>query len=75
MANVKSGGRLSRETKIQPKIKIKIKSKITIKMGRERGVYTSRGHLTRHTVTTSVNTGDFMHLTRHISRHMPSPDP
>ena len=32
---MKSGGRLSRETKIQPKIKIK--SKITIKMREEGG--------------------------------------
>ena len=38
-------------------------------------VYTSRGHLTRYTVTTSVNTGDFVHLTRYISRYKPLPDP
>ena len=39
------------------------------------GVYTSRGHLTRYTVTTSVNTGDFVHLTRYISRYKPLQDP
>jgi hypothetical protein len=55
-----------------PEPKIKIKSTITIKilMGTGKG-HTSRGHLTRHTVTTSVNTGDFVHLTRNICRHMP----
>ena len=57
---VKSGFKLIRP---EPKIKIK--------MGRVREVYTSRGYLTRHTVTSSVNTGDFVHLTRNISRHMP----
>ena len=67
---VKSGFKL-----IRPEPKIKIKSEITIKMGRVREVYTSRGHLTRHTVTSSVNTGDFAPLTRNISRHMPSPNP
>ena len=37
--------------------------------------YTSRGHLTRYTVTTSVNTGDFVRLTRYISRYKPLPEP
>jgi len=32
------------------------------------GVYTSRGHFTRKPVRTSVNTGDFDHLTRKITR-------
>ena len=30
-----------------------------------------RGHFTRYTVTTSVNTGDFVQLTRNMSRNMP----
>jgi hypothetical protein len=44
-------------------------------MGPVRGVYTSRGRLTRYTVTSSVNTGDFVHLTRYMSRYMPLPEP
>ena len=45
----------------------KIKSKITIKMGKAGGTH-SRGHFTRKPVRTSVNTGDFDHLTRKITR-------
>jgi len=33
--------------------------------------YTSRGHFTRKPVRTSVNTGDFVHLTRKITRKEP----
>ena len=43
--------------------------------GRIVGACLSRGHLTRYTVTTSVNTGDFVHLTRYISRYKPLHDP
>ena len=64
---VKSGFKL-----IRPEPKIKIKSEITIKMGRVREVYTSRGHLTRHTVTASVNTGDFVHLTQRFPQGFPA---
>jgi len=54
------------------RLRLKIKSKIRTGTGEG---HTPRGHLTRYTVTTSVNTGDFVHLTRYISRYMPLPEP
>jgi hypothetical protein len=34
-------------------------------------VHCSRGHFTRKPVTTSVNTGDFVGVTRNTSRNLP----
>jgi len=48
---------------------------VRVRDASDRAQYSSRGHFTRNTVTTSVNTGDFVHLTRNISRNMPSLDP
>jgi hypothetical protein len=61
-----------RRLRIRPEPKIKIKSTFTIKilMGTGKG-HTSRGHFTRKPVRTSVNTGDFDHSTRKVTRKVP----